>query len=727
MFKRIITNSGVIYYRKMKKQLLFLQLVLQSIFVIAQEAYYNDVNLNLSGVSLKNALATKITTTHTNFLTYTPDVWEASRATDVNPSNSNEVLLIYGYSASGITSRTRDINNNGGGNGQWNREHVYPRSLGTPNLGDSGPGSDAHSLRPSDVQTNSSRGNKQFADGSGNSGAVTNGWYPGDEWKGDVARMMMYMYLRYDSRCLPSNVGVGNNSGTPDDMIDLFLEWNVEDPVSDFEKQRNSYHENTNNTYAQGNRNPFIDNPYLATRIWGGQDAEDTWGIYTGSDTEAPTVPMNVTLTNVTTSSIDITWNASTDNVGVSSYEVYINGNFTVETSNTNYDATGLNPNTNYSFTVLAKDIAENESALSTPVNSTTLEDTEAPTVPTNVVISNETNASFKITWNASTDNTAVVDYDVFLDGNLNNSTTNTTLTVNGLQSSTTYSVTIVANDISDNQSAASTPVNATTSGSGSGSSNEIFFSEYIEGSFGFNKALEIVNLTGSSVDLSPYSIKRQRNGGQDGDDWSTGDGILNLSGTLANGDVFVIIHEDATIQKLIDEADLVRVNNSTTQNGTPVNFNGNDPVGLFKNDVLIDIIGTYNSGSGNFAKDVTLRRKFSVTSPNIIFDEVNEWDEYDQDNVEDFGQHSSTLSNDELSLESIKFYPNPISDVMYFRGIKEKTNIQIYSILGSKVFSTDIDNTTKNVNISNLKAGIYLIRFISKGKSVTKKFVKSN
>ena len=84
---------------------------------------------------------------------------------------------------------------------------------------------------------------KKFADGSGNSGSVSGGWYPGDEWKGDIARMMMYMYIRYGDRCKPSGVGVGSTSSTPDDMIDLFLEWNAEDPVSDFERQRNTYHE----------------------------------------------------------------------------------------------------------------------------------------------------------------------------------------------------------------------------------------------------------------------------------------------------------------------------------------------------------------------------------------------------------------------------------------------------------------------------------------------------
>jgi hypothetical protein len=153
-------------------------------------------------------------------------------------------------------------------------------------MADAGPGADGHHLRASDVQRNGLRANLPFADGSGNSGKVNSNqyWYPGDEWKGDAARIIMYMYLRYGSQCLPSNVGIGSSAGTPDDMIDLFLEWNAEDQVSDYEIQRNTYHENTSNAFAQGNRNPFIDNPALATAIWGGPEAEDTWGIILGTD-----------------------------------------------------------------------------------------------------------------------------------------------------------------------------------------------------------------------------------------------------------------------------------------------------------------------------------------------------------------------------------------------------------------------------------------------------------
>ena len=214
-------------------------------------------------------MATKIITTHTNNLSYTPGVWNASMATDMNPLNNNEVLLVYGYEngsdSDSTNDRERDINDNctsSSCSGLWNREHVYPNSLANPDLDQGGingpPYADAHNLRPCDSQRNSSRGNKKFIDGSGNSGATGTGWYPGDEWKGDVARIIMYMYLRYDDRTLPSNVGIGSNSDTPDDMIDLFLQWNADDPVSDIEKQRNPYHENTSNSDAQGNRNCLL-------------------------------------------------------------------------------------------------------------------------------------------------------------------------------------------------------------------------------------------------------------------------------------------------------------------------------------------------------------------------------------------------------------------------------------------------------------------------------------
>jgi endonuclease I len=245
------------------------------------QAYYNPVNLNTTGENLKVQLAQLITESQFAVLSYTPGVWNALKLTDVDPENNAKVLLLYGFNdADGqfISDRTRNINatcNNSNCFGFWNREHVYPRSLGNPNLGYEGPGSDAHHLRATDFEMNSLRSNRRFASGSGNAGLVSSLFYPGDEWKGDVARMMMYMYLRYGFQTLPNNVGSGGSNISPlNDMPDIFLQWNAEDPPATHEQVRNNVLEN-----LQGNRNPFIDNPYLATLIWGGQTAQDNWNL----------------------------------------------------------------------------------------------------------------------------------------------------------------------------------------------------------------------------------------------------------------------------------------------------------------------------------------------------------------------------------------------------------------------------------------------------------------
>lgn len=253
-------------------------------FCIAQiPDYYTSIDFTQTGDDLKFQLTDLISDTHTVNLIYTPEVWQVLKVSDLDPENNNNVLLIYGYNdADGQdqTDRSRNKNfscHNSSCEGLWNREHVFPRSLGTPNLGFQNAGADAHSLRPADSQMNSARSNRAFAEGSGNASQITAAghFFPGDEWKGDVARMMMYMYVRYPTQCAATAVGVGSTSYSDfGDMPNIFLEWNAQDPVSAFEIQRNEYISS-----IQGNRNPFIDNPYLATQIWNGPEAEDRWEV----------------------------------------------------------------------------------------------------------------------------------------------------------------------------------------------------------------------------------------------------------------------------------------------------------------------------------------------------------------------------------------------------------------------------------------------------------------
>ena len=261
----------------MKAILIILVLFISSVNYGQIPAYYNDVDLTTTGLDLKNELSQKTVSAHNITLTYS-QVWNVLKSSDISPSNSNNVMLIYGWddSDSDITNDlTRDKADNGGNTGDWNREHTFAKSLGTPNLGTSGPGADVHNLRASDVQRNGSRGNKKFATGTGvSSGTVGPNWYPGNEWRGDVARIIMYMYLRYNQQCKPSSVCVGNPVTIDLNMVDILLEWNALDPVSSFEENRNVVIQQN-----QGNRNPFIDNPYLATLIWGGTAAENKWNL----------------------------------------------------------------------------------------------------------------------------------------------------------------------------------------------------------------------------------------------------------------------------------------------------------------------------------------------------------------------------------------------------------------------------------------------------------------
>ena len=243
--------------------------------------YYNSIDFSQPKNIVKQQVEYAIKNGHKG-ITYN-DVWSILQRADEDPENKDNVLLIYGYTTPNSDTRThrsrskKALGKGGSPEGKWNREHVFAKSLGTPPLltkkGDAG--TDAHNLRAADVRWNSRRNNRAFTNGSGESDIIGTDWYPGDEWKGDVARIIMYMYVRYGNRTQPNNIGAGGNSDfNIKDMPDIFLKWNVEDPVSDFERKRNE-----EIFRSQNNRNPFIDNPYLATLIWGGNKAEDTWGI----------------------------------------------------------------------------------------------------------------------------------------------------------------------------------------------------------------------------------------------------------------------------------------------------------------------------------------------------------------------------------------------------------------------------------------------------------------
>ncbi len=227
------------------------------------EAGYYDSAQGLSGEALKSELHDIVSVQRT--ISYSA-VWEALKVTDQDPSNSSNVRLFYSQ-----VSRAKSAN--GGNVGQWNREHVWPQSHG--DFGTSaGPGTDLHHLRPEDVQVNGTRGNKDFDLGgssvSGCSSCRTDGdsFEPPAAVKGDVARMVMYMAVRYEGgdgwADLEANDRV--NGSTPYlGRISVLLQWHEQDPPSAAEVRRNDVID----SQYQGNRNPFIDHPEWARSIFG--------------------------------------------------------------------------------------------------------------------------------------------------------------------------------------------------------------------------------------------------------------------------------------------------------------------------------------------------------------------------------------------------------------------------------------------------------------------------
>ncbi|GAA3143125.1 glycosyl hydrolase family 18 protein [Nonomuraea roseoviolacea] len=197
-----------------------------------------------------------------------------------------------------------------------------------------------------------------------------------------------------------------------------------------------------------------------------------------GGDTQAPSVPGNLRSTGVTSSSVSLAWNASTDNVGVTGYDVYRGSTLVSTVSGTSYTDSGLSASTSYTYTVRARDAAGNVSAASAAVTATTSGggggDTQAPSVPGNLRSTGVTSSSVSLAWNASTDNVGVTGYDVYRGSTLVSTVTGTSYTDSGLSASTSYTYTVRARDAAGNVSAASAAVTATTSGGGGGGGDKL-------------------------------------------------------------------------------------------------------------------------------------------------------------------------------------------------------------------------------------------------------------
>jgi len=594
--------------------------------------YYDSAN-GLSGYALKTQLKNIVTSGHTYNASSYDNLFTAYASTDRDYyyENDGSLLDIYSENPTGSETSYNIPNDECGGNitgeGQcYNREHLFPQ--GFFNNSDALPMvSDIHTVVPTDGFVNNGRSNYPFgivsntntsyANGSkwgtGNNYGYTNRVFePIDEFKGDIARAMLYFAVRYEDNWNDSGWEAPDASpynplnGTSDQFyetwfINTMLDWHAADPVSQRELDRNDEAYN-----FQGNANPFVNHPEYAALIWNPVP-----------DTQAPSDPTNLVASNPTDNSINLSWTASTDNVSVISYDIYQSGVNLYNTVTTSFVVTGLSANTNYCFTVRANDGSGNTSGFSNQACETT----------------------------------------------------------------------------SDNGS----------------QTTDLFISEYVEGSV-TNKAIEIANFTGGPISLSNYTLKLATNS----NNFSTTYTFPN-SPTIANGDVFVVANSGLNSGCQSEQDD---VNNSIT------GFNGNDVIGLFKNNVPIDILGIEGDDS-DFAKNVTLIRKPEIQFPSTTYD-ANEWNVESIDDCSDLGQHNQTLSTIDNSMTSISIFPNPINSVLNVNlKFDRTTQIDIYDVMGKKVFTTTI-NSSKRIQLRELRSGIYIIKLKQDNASLTKRLIKN-
>lgn len=192
-------------------------------------------------------------------------------------------------------------------------------------------------------------------------------------------------------------------------------------------------------------------------------------------DVTAPTPATNLSASNVSQTSLTLSWTASTDASGIHAYDIYRNGTYIGSTPNgttTTFNVTGLTASTSYGFIVQPYDNASPSnytipgSATLSVTTLATAGDTTAPTAPTNLTSPSKTSSSVSLSWNASSDNVGVTGYNVYIGTNIQNGAliTGTTYTVTGLSASTPYVFTVKARDAAGNWSSASNSLTITTS-----------------------------------------------------------------------------------------------------------------------------------------------------------------------------------------------------------------------------------------------------------------------
>ncbi|SIT23024.1 Por secretion system C-terminal sorting domain-containing protein [Chryseobacterium ureilyticum] len=624
----------------MKK--ILLPIILISSYISAQApAGYYDGTAGLTGYALKTKVHEIISKKNINwhyddlpgFYNQTDLDWYYDGHTQAN--NSTILLDIYSENPTGPDAyeyTSANLISSTGGEGEgYNREHAVPQST----FNSSYPMfSDLHFVIPTDAKINQLRNNYPY--GVGNSTihhtftntskiansaipnyAYTNRVYePIDEFKGDVARMLLYFVVRYENKLPSFNYSTNINpaidrsalDGTAERAFDapyiaMLLQWHQQDPVTSRETNRN------NAVFAiQKNRNPFIDNPQWVNEIWSQTP-----------DAIVPQAPLNVTAGQTGAYFTTLSWSPSTSS-DVIGYNIYQNGVFLSSTKSTTLVVDHLNPSSSYTYTVKSYD-----------------------------------------------------------NGYLNSSDSNS------------VAVNTLASD---------------------GFAKDLFISKYIEGTSD-NKAIEITNKTGHPVDLKDYKLSVQAYGNSN---YYFPAGF-EMEGMIQNNEKIVILNPRSNL--ICFNMEQARFVTAAPQ----LAYDGDKYYELRYKSTTVDALGIKNQSNASTLKDVSLYRKNSVNQPSGSFNST-EWDIYPVDYCQDLG---GTLSTSELITsvnKEFKIYPNPVYENIYVSGETEKIQTaQILDFSGKVIYmEKDPFRNKKNISVQGIPVGVYLLRLDDKVQQFIKK-----
>ncbi len=702
----------------MKQIALFTLLILSNLVVVSQiPTGYYDSAAGYGGNGLKTALY-NIIKGHKEYeyTADTTDVWDILKESDRDTVNPDNVICLY----SGFTRNAAAEYNNGNG---WTREHVWAKSHGqfNPNITGPGAGTDAHNLRPADNSVNTEKSNRWFAecneeyiDPDGATGSYESStawlWKPRNEVKGDVARMMFYMATRYEGENgepdleLIDYIPADNNSPLPlhAKLSDL-LAWNLQDPVDDYERNRNevvfSY---------QHNRNPFIDHPEWAQLIWN-NDGNGYWftsyPVTEVTDRVAYSYDITAYSSNGINLTIDcdsllpawLTFNSLTN--GVDNAAASLTGSPAL--SDTGVYKIYLNLHSPSDTIMQIFNIVVSDGNPITFTSSPVSDATVGEVYTYNITATGDVGANFTLTG------TTLPSW-LNLINNIGQ-----TATLTGTPATEDIGLNNVILTLTDDTKKTVTQefdINVVNPAD----ANRIIISQYYEG-VSNDKYIEITNVGDVSVDLSPYYLARWGSTDTPSGKFTNGDA---LSGTINAGQT--LVYKNASAQNPVYAA------NSAYGTTTATYFNGDDPIALLKDGNTwkdrVDCIYGSLAVNPKWGLDTGFYRKATVTTGNkniSILDGTGEWvpisiaqaDNATDGTSEYLGYHIFETVGIKDIRTQFTFYPNPAHNILYLETTGEIKKVEIYNIAGQLIKQKVILGNHTSVKIVELKTGLYFLK----------------